>query len=110
MLSCASAEPGAAAVYSDIGFILLSLALEAIAGEPLDTFCTREIFQPLGHSPGTASTCFNPPPALHAAIPPTQNTPQLIHGTVRDENAALLGGVAGVAFVTVIVTPPTALL
>jgi serine-type D-Ala-D-Ala carboxypeptidase len=80
------ADPGAAAVYSDIGFILLGLALEAIAKEPLDTFCAREIFQPLGMT----STLWEPAPSLRAGIPPTQNTPQLIQGTVRDENAALL--------------------
>jgi len=83
-------EPGTTAVYSDIGFILLGLALEAIAGEPLDQFCAREIFQPLGMT----STLWEPGPSLRASIPPTQNTPQLIQGTVRDENAALLGGVA----------------
>jgi CubicO group peptidase (beta-lactamase class C family) len=85
------APPGAAAVYSDIGFILLGLALEKLAAEPLDIFCQREIFHPLG----MASTFFNPPASLRAAIPPTQNTPTLIQGTVRDENAALLGGIAG---------------
>lgn len=84
-------EPGTAAVYSDIGFILLGLALEAIAAEPLDIFCTREIFQP----PSMTSTFFNPPPPLRAGIAPTQNTPQLIQGAVRDENAVLLGGIAG---------------
>ncbi len=84
-------EPGTAAVYSDIGFILLGLALEAIAAEPLDQFCFREIFQPLGMT----STFFSPAPSLRAGIAPTQNTPHLIQGTVRDENAILLGGVAG---------------
>ncbi|HXB61487.1 MAG TPA: serine hydrolase domain-containing protein [Acidobacteriaceae bacterium] len=79
-------EPGTAAVYSDIGFILLGLALEKIAGEPLDRFCAREIFQPLGMT----ATLFNPPPSLRAGIPPTQSTPHLVQGTVRDENAALL--------------------
>ena len=37
--------------------ILLGLALERIAGEPLDGFCQREIFGPLGMS----STAFTPP-------------------------------------------------
>jgi CubicO group peptidase (beta-lactamase class C family) len=85
-----ASEPGTATVYSDIGFILLGLALEAIAKEPLDIFCSREIFQPLSMT----STFFNPPPSHRTGIAPTQNTPQLIQGTVRDENAALIG-VAG---------------
>jgi CubicO group peptidase (beta-lactamase class C family) len=84
-------KPGAAAVYSDIGFILLGLALEKIAGEPLDIFCAREIFQPLSMT----NTLWAPPPPIRGSIPPTQNTPHLIQGTVRDENAALLGGVTG---------------
>jgi CubicO group peptidase (beta-lactamase class C family) len=84
-------EPGTTTVYSDIGFILLGLALEAIIHEPIATFCTREVFQPLG----MAGTLFNPPPSLRAHIAPTQNTPHQIQGTVRDENAALLEGVAG---------------
>jgi len=90
------AEPGAKAVYSDIGFILLGLALEAIAGEPLDRFCTREVFQPLGMT----STFFNPDiEALSPRIPPTAIDTtfrhRILQGEVHDENAALLGGVAG---------------
>src|SRR5947209_6627817 len=40
--------PGSRAEYSDIGFIILGIALERIAGETLDLFCKREIFEPLG--------------------------------------------------------------
>jgi len=88
-----AAIPGTAAVYSDIGFILLGLALEAIANEPLNTFCAREIFQPLGMT----STFFSPAPeTLRPHIPPTEidvtYRHRLIQGEVHDENAALLGG------------------
>ncbi|MFB3813911.1 MAG: serine hydrolase domain-containing protein [Terriglobales bacterium] len=41
------AAPGARAEYSDIGFLLLGVALERLAGGPLDQFCAREIFAPL---------------------------------------------------------------
>ena len=88
-------DPGAAYVYSDPGFILLGLALEKFAAEPLDVFCTREIFAPLG----MASTLFCPPAGLRSQIPPTGPDTGLrtavIQGEVHDENAALLGGVAG---------------
>ena len=41
-------NPCARAEYSDIGFIILGIALERLADESLDRFCQREIFAPLG--------------------------------------------------------------
>lgn len=89
------AEPGSTAVYSDIGFILLGTGLERIADEPLDRFCQREIFDPLGMT----NTTFNPPKEVKAQIPPTADDRtfrhRVIQGEVQDENASVLGGVAG---------------
>ena len=89
------AGPGTRAEYSDPGFILLGKALEARTGEALDSWCRREIFQPLGMS----ATGFCPAPALRDAIPPTEEDTwfrhRLIQGEVQDENASVLGGVAG---------------
>lgn len=89
------AQPGARAEYSDPGFILLGKALEVVMGESLDSWCTREIFQLLGMS----ATGFCPAPALRDAIPPTEEDTwfrhRLIQGEVQDENASVLGGVAG---------------
>ena len=101
-----TAAPRTRAEYSDIGFIILSIALERIAREPLDTFCRREIFGPLGMS----NTTFNPPRELRSRIPPTADEREgdaspakprstlrkrIIQGEVQDENAFVLGGVAG---------------
>jgi CubicO group peptidase (beta-lactamase class C family) len=90
-----SADPGSRAEYSDIGFIILGAALERLAGESLDIFCQREIFGPLAMT----STTFNPPPELRPHIPPTQDDRtfrhSIIQGEVHDENAVVLGGVAG---------------
>ncbi len=122
-----TADPGSRAEYSDIGFILLGVALERLAGESLDAFCQREIFGPLG----MANTTFNPPAEVRGKIPPTADerederederaeecgagtparethaaeTPparrstfrkRIIQGEVQDENAYVLGGVAG---------------
>jgi serine-type D-Ala-D-Ala carboxypeptidase len=89
------ADPGSHAEYSDVGFILLGQALEKLSHEPLDQFCQREIFAKLnlGH------TCFNPPAELKLAIPPTEDDRtfrhRLIQGEVNDENASVMGGVAG---------------
>ena len=43
------AAPGSRSEYSDPGFILLGRALEVIAGESLEDFCSREVFTPIGH-------------------------------------------------------------
>ncbi len=117
-----TADPASRAEYSDIGFILLGVALERLAGEPLDVFCRREIFGPLAMS----STTFNPPADLRPHIaptaderdekcgagaparemPPSQSQQgisqdrstfrhRIIQGEVQDENASVLGGVAG---------------
>ncbi|HET8888151.1 MAG TPA: serine hydrolase domain-containing protein [Candidatus Angelobacter sp.] len=90
-----TADPGARAEYSDIGFILLGQALERLSGEPLDRFCRREIFTKLN----LAHTCFNPPTELRLSIPPTEDDRtfrhRLIQGEVNDENASVMGGVAG---------------
>ena len=90
-----TADPGARAEYSDIGFIILAVALERVADESLDRFCQREIFGPLGMLP----TAYKPPASWKAAIPPTADDrtfrKRIIQGEVQDENASVLGGVAG---------------
>lgn len=87
-------DPGSHAEYSDIGFILLGLALERLADETLHRFCQREIFGPLG----LTHTTFNPAPELRSKIPPTADDQtfrhRIIQGEVQDENASVLGGVA----------------
>ena len=86
-------EPGAASVYSDLGFILLGAALESVAGELLDVFAQRRILRPLGMS----DTGYRPASSLKARIAPTEEDPwrgRVVHGEVHDENAFAMGGVA----------------
>ena len=87
--------PGERGEYSDPGFILLGKALEACMGEPLDVFAQREVFKPLGMN----MTCFCPSHAIRGSIPPTEEDAtyrrRRIQGEVQDENAWLMGGVAG---------------
>lgn len=89
------AAPRTRAAYSDIGFILLGKAIEILAGEPLDSFCEREVFRPLGMS----ATRYRPPASWRALIPPTENDTtfrgRVVQGEVQDENCAVLGGVSG---------------
>jgi CubicO group peptidase (beta-lactamase class C family) len=90
-----TANPGMRTEYSDIGFIILGVALERIADEPLDRFCQREVFGPAG----MARTAFNPPSEWRAFTPPSADDRtfrgRIIQGEVQDENASALGGVAG---------------
>ncbi len=90
-----TANPGAKAEYSDIGFIVLGKALERIADESLDHFCQHEVFGPLAMT----HTTFNPPPVWRTAIPPTADDQsfrhRIIQGEVQDENASVMGGIAG---------------
>ncbi len=90
-----TADPGTRAEYSDIGFILLGEALERLSGDPLDLFCRRTIFTPLG----LARMSFKPPAEWKPLIPPTENDQnfrhRVIQGEVNDENVWVMGGVAG---------------
>ena len=87
--------PGTETLYSDPGFMFLGRVLERIAGEPLDRFFRREIAGPLG----LVQTGFCPPRRLHPFIAPTELDTDfrkyLVRGEVHDENARVLGGVAG---------------
>ena len=71
------------AVYSDINFILLGIAIERLDGRPL-----RD--QPV--APGLS---WAPDPALCAATEACTWRGRVLRGEVHDENAAALGGAAG---------------
>jgi CubicO group peptidase (beta-lactamase class C family) len=84
--------PGTAAVYSDLGFILLGLMLERLGGARLD-----DQFEPIARACGP-TLGFSPPAAWRERIAPTEFDPwrgRLLRGEVHDENAAVLEGVAG---------------
>jgi beta-glucosidase-like glycosyl hydrolase/CubicO group peptidase (beta-lactamase class C family) len=89
------AQPGAKETYSDLGFILLGEIIERATGKPLDLLAAEQIFQPLGMT----NTMFSPPRKLLPRIAPTENDTsfrkRLIWGEVHDENAYVMGGVAG---------------
>ena len=87
--------PGTRSEYSDPGFILLGKALEALIHTDLASWTHCEVFQLLGMT----ATGFRPSPAARPAIPPTEEDSTFRHrriqGEVQDENAWVLGGVAG---------------
>jgi CubicO group peptidase (beta-lactamase class C family) len=86
--------PGKADLYSDLGIIVLTQAVESVYQQRLDSLLAQSVFSPLGMS----STGYLPPPSGHDRIAPTEMDPwrgRLLRGEVHDENAAVLGGVSG---------------
>jgi beta-N-acetylhexosaminidase len=87
--------PGAKTIYSDLGYILLGEILERVTGRTVDQLAHDQIFAPLHLD----DTMFNPPKALLSRIAPTENDStyrkHLVQGSVHDENAFAMGGVAG---------------
>ena len=101
-------EPGAAAVYGDLDFIVLGAVVEAASGQRLDVFCEERIFGPLGlsethfhdllRSPDAPDASDAVPYALRRRIAATEDCPwrnRIVWGEVHDPNAAAMGGVAG---------------
>lgn len=84
-------EPGTNIHYVDINFILLGFIIEKLYGESIDILADKYIFKPLNMK----DTCYNPK-AVERCVP-TELTDNrgLVVGTVHDEKAAFLGGVAG---------------
>jgi CubicO group peptidase (beta-lactamase class C family) len=87
-------QPGTRTIYSDWSMILLQLVMERISGKTLDVLAAEKIFRPLGMN----DTQFNPPAHLRPRIAPTRvedTNGGSRWGTVHDNNAYMMGGVAG---------------
>ena len=87
--------PGSRTLYSDLGAITLGLVVEAVSGHALDAFLGERLFGPLAME----DTRFLPDTTLLPRIAPTEVDTvwrhRHVHGTVHDENAHAMGGVAG---------------
>jgi CubicO group peptidase (beta-lactamase class C family) len=86
--------PGTAEVYSDLGAIVLTQAIEAVYHERLDSLLEQRIFQPLG----LTHLRYLPPPSWRDQIAPTELDPwrgRVLRGEAHDENAAVMDGVSG---------------
>jgi serine-type D-Ala-D-Ala carboxypeptidase len=84
--------PGSHFQYADINFILLSELVHRVSGVSLDRYCREKLYGPLG----MGDTMFLPPHDLVGSIAPTLGTAnELLTGIVQDQNARLLGGIAG---------------
>ncbi len=91
-----SFTPGTRRRYSDLGFVLLGDIVEKVAGEPLDVYCAKHFYTPLGMK----DTGFNPPKKRRergAATELCRWRKRVMVGQVHDENTFAIGGVAGSA-------------
>ena len=101
---------GARIVYSDIGLILIGMAIESLTGQSLDEVVCRRVTEPLGLAQtrylrlGKSASQQISNTAISDTQYATRNTAptefcswrdRRIIGEVHDENAAGLGGVAG---------------
>jgi CubicO group peptidase (beta-lactamase class C family) len=90
------ARPGARAEYSDVGFLVVQWILQTVTGLPLDLLFQSLIIEPLK----ITRICFNDLARgrLDRPFAATELCPlrgRLLAGEVHDDNAHLLGGVAG---------------
>jgi CubicO group peptidase (beta-lactamase class C family) len=87
--------PGTNYEYSDLNLITLGVLVERITGKKLDEVVAQRITGPLG----MVDTGYNPPASKLDRIAATefQTAPPrgMVRGSVHDENAWSLGGVAG---------------
>jgi CubicO group peptidase (beta-lactamase class C family) len=93
---------GSQTLYSDLGFILLGEIVEEISGWPLDRYCQEKIFKPMGlRSISFIDLTQLRTRRLHPVremIAPTEQCPwrkKVLCGEVHDDNAYVMGGVAG---------------
>ena len=98
----ALSAPGAQALYSDLGYMLLGEVIEEITGWGLDRYCQDKLYKPMG----LRSTSFidltqirtRRLQPVHEVIAPTEDCPwrkRVLCGEVDDDNAYAMGGVAG---------------
>ncbi|KAA9332299.1 serine hydrolase [Hymenobacter busanensis] len=82
--------------YSDLSFIILKRLAEKQLNQPIETFLQKQFYAPLGLNTMT----YNPLERFpKSCIAPTENDTYYRHeqlqGSVHDQTAAMMGGVAG---------------
>ncbi len=79
-------------IYSDINFEILGDLVRRVSGKPLNAYCSKNIFKPLGMT----DTVFNPSRRLRKRIAPTEYYEGNMRcGIVHDPACLKMGGMAG---------------
>lgn len=91
-----SETPGRRTIYSDLGYLILQWVVERMSGRPLDGFLQERVYGPLAVDslffPGRKG--ISPEESVAATeCCPRRNL--MLSGRVHDDNADVLGGVAG---------------
>lgn len=86
---------GSTYLYSDLNMLSMQLVLQRVTGEPLDVLVRKGITEPLHMT----DTGYNPPASKLDRIAATEfeavPARGMLRGSVHDENAWAMGGVAG---------------
>jgi uncharacterized protein YbbC (DUF1343 family) len=77
-------------IYSDLNFITLGELVRRVSGEPLEAYCRRHIFEPMGMK----ETGFKPPRSFNGRLAPTMEGS---FGVVHDPDTRRMGGISGAA-------------
>ncbi|VEN73586.1 conserved hypothetical protein [Candidatus Desulfarcum epimagneticum] len=97
-----AARPGRGALYSDLGFMLLSRVVEAVSERRLDRFVHDAVYAPLGvrglffvdiHSTDPDGATFSDADFAATEFCPWRKT--MLKGEVHDDNAWAAGGIEG---------------
>ncbi|MFA5111675.1 MAG: serine hydrolase, partial [Desulfobaccales bacterium] len=84
--------PGTQFRYSDVNFIALGEVVHRVSHQPLNVYCQREVFGPLGMK----DSSFKPPSNLRPRVAPTDYQGKGLRWcVVSDPTAYHMGGVAG---------------
>ncbi len=87
--------PTATPTYSDLGYLLVGLAVERGLGRPLEELTAQLVCEPLGIDIGSAATWLRRTSDFPNIVAPTEFQSWrggVVHGQVHDENAWALGG------------------
>lgn len=88
--------PGRRTIYSDLGYLVLQWVAERVSGRPLDRFLQETVYEPLAVDrlffPGRDGV---PDGGSVAATEFCPRRNLLLSGRVHDDNADVVGGVAG---------------
>lgn len=82
--------------YSDMGYYLLQRLVEALLNQPMEDFLTQNLYDPLGLTTlSYLPLCKFPIDRIAPTEDDQEFRKSLIKGSVHDQGAALIGGVAG---------------
>jgi CubicO group peptidase (beta-lactamase class C family) len=82
--------------YSDLGFMMMQFLSERLLNQPMEDFLRQNFYEPLGaYTTGYTPLLHFPPQTIAPTEEDKIYRKTLVLGTVHDERAAMMGGIAG---------------